>query len=43
MKRFLLALYVITLLSGCAAIGSGYEAPEPPVSPLWHRSDRSLG
>ena len=43
MKRFLLALYLITLLSACASAGPGYQAPEPPVSPMWQRSDRTLG
>jgi hypothetical protein len=43
MKRLLFALSLLTLLSACASFDAGYQAPEPPVSPMWHRSDRSLG
>jgi len=44
MRTFILLVACLAaLLSGCAALDSGYQSPEPPVSPMWHRSDRSLG
>jgi hypothetical protein len=40
LKILLLTASLLTacLLQGCASLEPGYAFPEPPISPLWHRS-----
>jgi hypothetical protein len=41
LKNFLVAASLVAaalLLPSCASLDSGHQFPEPPISPLWHRS-----
>jgi hypothetical protein len=41
LKSFLVAATLVAaslLLPGCASPESGHAFPEPPISPVWHRS-----